>query len=51
VTGQQFTLRLPQAISVIAVRVVGVPACGDNHRQAFTSCVELQAMKDAVPKQ
>ena len=42
--GQKFTLRLPKAVSVIAVRVVGVPACGDNPKQAFASCAELQAM-------
>jgi uncharacterized protein len=47
--GQQFTLRLPKPVSLIAVRVVGVPACGDNPRQAFASCAELRAMKDAAP--
>ena len=41
---QTFTLRLPQAVSAIAVRVVGVPARGDNPQQAFASCAELQAM-------
>lgn len=49
-TGQKFTLRLPQAISVTAVRVVGVPACGDNPRQAFSSCAELQAMNGTATK-
>jgi uncharacterized protein len=42
--GQTFTLRLSRPVSVIAVRVVGVPACGDNPKQAFSSCAELQAM-------
>jgi DUF1680 family protein len=42
--GQTFTLRLSSPVSAIAVRVVGVPACGDNPKQAFASCAELQAM-------
>ena len=50
VTGQRFTLRLPQAITRSPC-VGGVPACGDNHRQAFASCAELQAMNDVAPKQ
>jgi uncharacterized protein len=41
--GQKFTLRLTEPISVAAVRVIGVPACGDNSNQAFSSCAELQA--------
>ena len=42
--GQRSTLRLSSPVSAIAVRVVGVPACGDNPKQAFASCAELQAM-------
>jgi hypothetical protein len=42
--GQTFTLCLPSPLSAIAVRVVGLPACGDNPKQAFASCAELQAM-------
>ena len=30
-------------VIAIAVRVVGVPACGDTPKQAFASCAELQA--------
>ncbi len=41
--GQPFTLRLPRPMSVVAVRVIGKPACGDNPRQAFSSCAELEA--------
>ena len=41
--GQAFTLRLPNPLKVQAVRVMGVPACGDNPQQAFSSCAELQA--------
>lgn len=40
--GQKFTLRLPEPVKAVAVRVVGVPACGDNPKQAFSSCAELQ---------
>ena len=42
--GQRFTLHLPSPVSAIAVRVLGVPACGDNPKQAFSSCAALQAM-------
>ena len=42
--GQTFTLCLSSPVRVIAVRVVGRPACGDDPKQAFASCAELQAM-------
>jgi hypothetical protein len=38
--GQEFEVRVAP-VSVIAVRVIGKPACGDNPAQAFTSCAEL----------
>jgi hypothetical protein len=41
--GQSFTLRLPQPVRALGVRVRGVPAAGDNPSQAFSSCAELQA--------
>ena len=41
--GQAFTLRLPEPVKAVAVRVVGVPACGNKPSQAFSSCAELQA--------
>ena len=44
--GQAFTLRLASPLTVQAVRVIGVPASGDNSRQAFSSCAELQAFGD-----
>lgn len=44
--GQKFTLRLPEPVKAVAVRVVGVPACGDNPKQAFSSCAELQALSE-----
>src|SRR5262249_28072166 len=44
--GQAFTLLLPEALSVVGVRVIGKPATGDNPRQAFSSCAELQAFSE-----
>lgn len=44
--GESFTLKLSQASEVWGVRIIGTPACGDNPRQAFSSCAELQAYKD-----
>ncbi|NOS70264.1 MAG: hypothetical protein HOP33_10070 [Verrucomicrobia bacterium] len=41
--GQAFTLRLASPAKALAVRVLGVPACGDNPKQNFSSCAELQA--------
>lgn len=41
--GQLFTLQLKEPQQVIAVRVIGKPATGDNPGQAFASCGELQA--------
>ena len=39
----QFTLKLAAPVTFVAVRVIGVPASGDNPKQAFSSCAELQA--------
>jgi len=44
--GDVFTLKLSTPAKVVALRVVGKPACGDNPQQAFSSCAELQAFKD-----
>jgi len=43
--GQKFTLRLANPEKVLAVRVIGVPASGDNPQKerVFSSCAELQA--------
>jgi DUF1680 family protein len=38
----RFEFVLPEPRSVIAVRVIGVPASGDNPAQAFASCAELE---------
>lgn len=40
---QAFTLQLARPVKALAVRVIGVPACGDNPKQNFSSCAELQA--------
>jgi DUF1680 family protein len=45
-SGEAFTLRLPQPVTAVALRVVGSPTCGDNPKQAFTSCGELQAFAE-----
>ena len=38
---QAFTLNLPAPVELVAVRIVGKPACGDDPRQRFSSCAEL----------
>ena len=45
-SGQPFTLRLSNLEKVQAVRIIGVPACGDNPKQSFSSCAELQAFEN-----
>ncbi|MBI5383851.1 MAG: glycoside hydrolase family 127 protein [Verrucomicrobia bacterium] len=44
--GQKFELKLPQPASAVAVRVIGQPAGGDNPKQAFSSCAELEAFAE-----
>jgi len=39
----RFTLQPKAPVTFVAVRVIGKPASGDNPRQAFASCTELQA--------
>jgi len=43
--GQSFSVTLPQPIKAVALRIIGRPACGDNPKQAFASCAELQAFE------
>jgi uncharacterized protein len=47
--GQAFTLQLVKPLKVLAVRVLGVPACGDDPKQNFSSCSELQAYQSPDP--
>lgn len=42
-SGQTFIVRLPEAETAVALRVLGKPTSGDNPNQAFSSCGELQA--------
>lgn len=44
--GQAFTLRLKEPVKAVAIRIIGKPSSGDNPRQAFASCAELQAFAD-----
>lgn len=39
----RFLLQLPEPISFVAIRVVGVPSTGDNPQQTHSSCAEIQA--------
>lgn len=41
--GQEFTQQLVVPQKAVALRILGKPACGDNPKQAFSSCAELQA--------
>jgi len=40
--GQEFEVSF-DPVTVCGVRIIGKPACGDNAKQAFSSCAELQA--------
>jgi hypothetical protein len=44
--GQEFSLRLAEPVSAVAMRVIGKPASGDNPAQAFASCGELEAFAE-----
>ncbi len=44
--GARFECLFPSPLNVIAVRVTGVPASGDNPGQAFATCAELEAYQD-----
>jgi hypothetical protein len=41
--GERFACEFASPIKLLVIRVIGKPACGDNPRQAFASCAELQA--------
>jgi len=45
-SNRQFTLKLKLPVTFVAMRVIGVPASGDNPQQAFASCAELQAFSE-----
>lgn len=45
--GEQFVCLLEEPVEVFGLRVVGKPSCGDNPKQSFSSCGELQAYNSA----
>jgi uncharacterized protein len=42
-SGQAFTLKLTSPVKALTLRVLGTPSCGDDPKQSFSSCAELQA--------
>jgi DUF1680 family protein len=44
--GERFTCTLEPPRKILALRVIGKPACGDNPQQRFSSCSELQAFAE-----
>jgi hypothetical protein len=43
--GERFSCVLPEPLKIVAIRVVGKPSCGDNAKQCFSSCAELEAFQ------
>lgn len=41
--GERFVCKLAEPMKAVAVRVIGKPASGNNPKQAFATCAELQA--------
>jgi DUF1680 family protein len=41
--GEKFSINLEKPVEVFGIRVIGKPASGDNPKQCFASCAELQA--------
>ena len=41
--GEKFVCKLPKPVEIYGLRVAGKPASGDNPKQAFASCAELEA--------
>ena len=44
--GRAFECRLGRPVKAVAVRVLGMPASGDNLNQKFSSCGELEALSE-----
>ncbi|HEY4300220.1 MAG TPA: beta-L-arabinofuranosidase domain-containing protein [Candidatus Didemnitutus sp.] len=44
--GRRFELRLPATVTAEAVRIIGVPACGNRPESSAASCSELQAFAE-----
>ncbi|MGZ5567434.1 MAG: beta-L-arabinofuranosidase domain-containing protein, partial [Limisphaerales bacterium] len=45
--GERFVCKLEKPVEITGIRVIGKPACGDDSKQAFATCAELQAFSDA----
>jgi hypothetical protein len=43
---RQFTVVLSGPVEFVSVRVIGVPSSGDDPKQAFASCAELEAFEE-----
>lgn len=43
--GQTFTVQLAAPVQAVGIRLIGKPAGGDNPKQAFSSCAELQVFE------
>ncbi len=41
--GERFVCKLKLPVQIVAIRVIGKPASGDNAQQAYSTCAELQA--------
>ena len=41
--GERITCQLPKPVALFGLRVIGKPAGGDNPKQAFATCAELEA--------
>jgi len=41
--GEPITCELAKPVEIYGLRVIGKPACGDNPKQAYVTCAELQA--------
>jgi DUF1680 family protein len=44
--GERFTCKLEKPVEIAGIRVIGKPASGDDPKQAFATCAELQAYND-----
>ena len=44
---ERFVCKLEKPVEITGIRVIGKPACGDDSKQAFATCAELQAYSDA----
>jgi hypothetical protein len=48
--GERFIIQLSNPVKAASIRVIGAPASGDDAKQNFSSCGELEAYGDPSPK-